>query len=165
MDNAYLSADARTSHFSKIDAYVNGVESSVSALSGEAKARAVYDKIIADTTYTNTGITDEHNVLGIAASTGAVCEGYSLMYALCSYRVNIETIWYVGLANGSSGWEGHAWNASKFGGTWYWIDTTWGEANADKYFKTPDSEFSLTHKISTVENDDFDYLPKPSPLA
>ena len=166
ISDEYLSASSRSTAFTTIDTYVSSVESLLSIGTEEVKARGIYDKIISDTTYVDSSDESEHNVLGIASNTGAVCEGYSLMYALCAYRLNLDAIWYVGIgtAGGSSG--GHAWNAVKIGGTYYWLDATWGDTtnSPNSYYKVKDSAFSQEHTIATASNDNFDYLPAPSPL-
>src|SRR5574344_497623 len=166
ISDEYLSATTRSNAYSTIDSYVSNVQSLYSSFNEENKARSIYDKIILDTTYVNSEEESEHNVLGVADGSGAVCEGYSLMYTLCSYRVNLNTIWYVGTATVSGVSGGHAWNATKIGSTWYWLDPTRGDTTnrPNDYFKVKDSTFSVEHEIENTTNGNFDYLPAPSPL-
>lgn len=170
IDNDYVLGADRNRYFLAIDNYINGVITTVGSKKDEALGRAIYDKIIADIDYSpneNIDLTYNHNVVGIATGISAVCEGYALMYSLASIAVGLETIFFVGsgVSGGNSG--GHAWNASKFGSTWYWLDATWGDGASDpaSWFKVQDSSFSSSHIIESLSNGgSFNYFPTPSPI-
>ncbi|MCI9545731.1 MAG: transglutaminase domain-containing protein [Lachnospiraceae bacterium] len=61
------------------------------------------------------------------------CSSYSAcVKAMCDY-VGIECREIEGQANGSSGWELHAWNQVKIGGAWYYTDACWNDSTNNEY--------------------------------
>ena len=53
----------------------------------------------------------------------SVCEGYSMAFKYLLNAVGIECEIISGYGNGG----GHAWNAVKLNGIWYYVDTTWDD--------------------------------------
>ncbi|WP_408071554.1 leucine-rich repeat protein [Butyrivibrio sp. JL13D10] len=69
-----------------------------------------------------------HTAYGALCQKKAVCDGYSMGYALILKELGISArvvTGYVYLANGDKG--GHAWNMVEIDGSWYEEDTTWAD--------------------------------------
>lgn len=70
-----------------------------------------------------------HTAYGALCKGRAVCDGYSLGYALILKELGIASRVVTGLAKLSSGTSGgHAWNMVKINGQWYEEDTTWADS-------------------------------------
>lgn len=57
----------------------------------------------------------------------AVCNGYAEAFKKIIDHYGIENRFVTGSANGTKGWDGHAWNLVKIGTRWYHVDTTWND--------------------------------------
>lgn len=113
-----------------------------------------------DGTYTHRGVD------GVLMRGTGVCDSYAKCYQLMLNAAGIECARVTGLGNGGS----HAWNAVKFDGEWYWVDTTWddpfvgGEEAVSghegyMYFGLPDELFFCDHvpKDSDIHCTAYDY--------
>lgn len=88
----------------------------------------------------------------------SVCEGYAMAYKYLLNAVGIECEIITGVANGG----GHAWNAVKLDGNWYYVDTTWDDPIDDpeyvgfNYFLIGSEKLEKDHVI-TLPTDRFIY--------
>ena len=111
------------------------------------KTLSYYDEIIDNCVYAKDSSGDAesalwaHSIIGAFEKKGFVCEGYAKLLQLLFNYCNIENYIVVGDAGGH-----HAWNLVKMDdGEWYWIDATWGDAEAQnnvmymKYFCATDA--------------------------
>jgi transglutaminase/protease-like cytokinesis protein 3 len=57
----------------------------------------------------------------------AVCNGYAEATKFLLDIAGFRNEFITGKANGLGGWLGHAWNAVKVDGKWYYLDTTWND--------------------------------------
>jgi hypothetical protein len=96
----------------------------------------VHDWYTKQVVYGNIGSTGKsyfnfsHTAYGALCKGRAVCDGYSLGYALILKELGINTKVVTGYAKTSSGSTGgHAWNMVNIGGDWYEEDTTWADAS------------------------------------
>lgn len=87
------------------------------------------------------------SALGVFLTHKAVCQGYSLSYALLMNGLGIPTDYVTGAIPGSSG---HAWNRIYLDGNWYHADATFDDASTynllgmgsiNKYFLCSDELF------------------------
>jgi transglutaminase-like putative cysteine protease len=84
----------------------------------------------------------------------AVCEGYAKTFELFMNALGIDCRTVKGEASDESGWGGHAWNAVKLDGVWYYIDVTWDDPVPDSgnsvpwynYYLTTDPTFGGSHR-------------------
>ena len=73
------------------------------------------------------------SALGVFLTHKAVCQGYSLSYALLMNGLGIPTDYVTGAIAGTSG---HAWNRIYLEGNWYHADATFDDASTYKMFGT-----------------------------
>lgn len=128
------------------------------------KVKAVYDYLITNTTY-NLEAPDNQNICSVFVNGQSVCQGYAEATQYLLQKLGMEAAVVSGKVN-----EGnrHAWNLVKVNGAYYYIDTTWGDAdyriidengevaeehlssiNYD-YFLVTTSQLEKTHQIEAV---------------
>lgn len=118
------------------------------------KVKAIHDYLVLHTAYDyenykkDTVPDSSYDIYGTLMNQVAVCEGYaeSMVYVL--NKINIESIYVSGTANG----ESHAWNKVNVAGKWYNVDATWDDPVPNKegyvrydYFLIPDNELAKDH--------------------
>ena len=180
VDEAYAEAEAREDYNQLIDAKVQ--EYSAQLYDGANAydiALAYHDAILyaVDYTYNESnepeGASWAHNVLGVFAGQGAVCEAYARTFQLLLNYSGIENVFVTGDGNG----EEHAWNLVRLDDdNWYWCDLTWddtfvGGLNSNwkwgisyNYFMVNDTQNTLIaeggwvydEEIAFLENHTFD---------
>ena len=74
----------------------------------------------------------------------AVCAGYAQLTQALLQAQGIPALYVTGPANGSRGWEQHAWNVAYVDGDYVWMDNTWGM----KYFDLGMLPFCTDHIVS-----------------
>ena len=91
------------------------------------KALAAYEYIIKHTDYdlTSSESNDEsrYNINGVILNSKAVCEGYAKTFQYFMNKHDVYCTLVTGIAKGGS----HAWNLVNLDGSFYYIDTTWGD--------------------------------------
>ena len=75
----------------------------------------------------------------------AICDGLSKAYMCMATIEGIPCLKVSGKVNG----EGHAWNKAKLNGSWYMIDTTWG----NDLSQNGSTEY-ISHNYLLVKDDD-----------
>ena len=180
VDGAYAEAEVRENYNQLIDAKVQ--EYSAQLYDGANAydiALAYHDAILyaVDYTYDENNEPEDaswaHNVLGVFAGQGAVCEAYARTFQLLLNYSGIENVFVTGDGNG----EEHAWNLVRLDdGNWYWCDLTWddtfvGGLNSNwkwgisyNYFMVNDTQNTLIAEggwnygedVSFLENHTFD---------
>ncbi|MFO0614660.1 MAG: transglutaminase domain-containing protein [Polyangiaceae bacterium] len=91
-----------------------------------------------------------------------VCAGYSNLFVAIAKAAGIEAVVVVGDAKGAGGevdGRGHAWNAVKLEGAWYFVDTTWdaGSVGDDRRFT---KQFRTTYLFTPPEIFRADHFPR-----
>jgi hypothetical protein len=119
-----------------------------------------------------------HNIIGVFAEKGVVCEGYAKTFQILLNYTGVENLFVTGTSSGGS----HAWSLVRLDdGNWYWYDLTWDDVPTSdlgvqyNYFCVNDSmnvgtssnqyTFLDTHvyELSTGTGADFQYaLPERS---
>lgn len=88
------------------------------------KVKYVFDTIITNTDYVMNCV-DNQNILSVFLYHQSVCNGYAKATQLLLDRLGVESV----VVNGTADGESHAWNLVKADGAWYYLDTTWGDAD------------------------------------
>lgn len=70
---------------------------------------------------------DNQNIYSSLVNRESVCAGYSKATQYLLQRNGIQALYVSGLANGSYGWDNHAWNIVRCDGEYYQVDTTFGD--------------------------------------
>ena len=128
------------------------------------KVKGVYeyliDNTIYDLNYTGTSIYE------MFRDGRAVCEGYARATQYLLTKLDVECLYVTGdsgeFGEPRSSWETHAWNIVKIDGSYYQVDTTWGDplnptgvqTKRMSYLNLTDAEMSQRH-----EGDNWNYYP------
>lgn len=149
----------------KTKEYQRNVEREIEALllpaprqgSDYDKVKYVFDTIITNTDYVMNCV-DNQNILSVFLYHQSVCNGYAKATQLLLDRLGVESV----VVNGTADGESHAWNLVKADGSWYYLDTTWGDSdfkdsryqevnpvNYD-YFMVDSQSLSQTHTVDRL---------------
>lgn len=150
-----FSAQEYTAHATFVESATQPILSQLEGKSDYEKVKGVYeylvDNTIYDRAYTGTTIYEMfHDGRG-------VCEGYARATQYLLTKLGVETLFVTG--NGGefglprSQWESHAWNIVRIDGTYYQLDTTWGDPVNDDdsqiknfwYLNLTDAEIARAH--------------------
>ncbi len=123
------------------------------------KEVAIHNYIVLNTVYDYDGYTSgkiadaSYTTAGVLLNGKAVCEGYANTFKLFMDVLGIECHIITGEVEGI----GHAWNAIKLDGEWYYVDTTWDDPVPDvkdvvryTYFNVTDEVLKRDHKWADV---------------
>lgn len=88
--------------------------------------RKVYLYLIDTVEYVSDS-SDNQNIYSSLVNRESVCAGYSKATQYLLQRNGIQALYVSGLANGSYGWDNHAWNIVRCDGEYYQVDTTFGD--------------------------------------
>lgn len=149
----------------QIDAYTNAFLKSLwEGMDEYEKVKAVYDYIITNTVYCSDA-EDNQNICSVFLKGQSVCQGYAEASQYLLFKLGIEAVVVSGTVDGGNR---HAWNMVNVNGAYYYMDTTWGDAdyrivdaeggvstehpapvNYD-YFLVTTSQLEKTHQIDSV---------------
>ena len=129
MQPAYtMDSDEVISKRSQIDEYVSKCLSGVPDGGDDYdKIKYIYEYLIQNTDY-RLGAQNNQNICSVFITKESVCQGYSKATQYLLQKLGIEAVTVDGNANGVP----HAWNVVKSDGNWYYLDTTWGDAEYQK---------------------------------
>lgn len=108
-----------------IDAYVNNCLAGMPDGDDYIRIRYVYEYIIRNTVY-DTDSSDNQNICSVFINGRSVCQGYAKATQYLLSQVGIPCTLITGTSTGAGN---HAWNLVRADGSYYYLDTTWGDAN------------------------------------
>lgn len=73
-----------------------------------------------------------HMPVSLVKREDIVCQGYAVILNQLLRHSGIVSYNLFGKADGGYGWGGHAWNAVKINGKWYYADITWDDYDVDQ---------------------------------
>jgi hypothetical protein len=112
----------------EVDSYVNTCLAGMPQGTDDyQKIRYVYEYIINNTDY-QADAEDNQNICSVFIGKKSVCQGYAKATQYLLEKTGISCTTVDGTADGGP----HAWDLVKADGEYYYVDTTWGDANYQK---------------------------------
>lgn len=137
----------------ELDAVTDPLCGELAGRSDYDKVKGVYEYIIEHTRYEKTGETDQ-SLCSVLLEGHGVCAGYAKSTQYLLHRLGVEAVYVSGTADGGN----HAWNIVKIDGSWYQLDTTWGDPTS----KSGEQTLSWNYFCLTDEEMELNHTPDPS---
>lgn len=127
-----------------VSAILAGIDSEASQYD---KVKYVYDTLIRKTDY-QLDAPDNQNIYSVFVNHLSVCQGYAKATQYLLTRLGVECALVLGTVETG---EGHAWNLVNIDGSYYYMDTTWGDAS----YQLEDEEMEVQSNLPEIN---YDYL-------
>lgn len=112
------------------------------------KVKFVYDYLVNNTSY-NSQAKDNQQITSVLLYHESVCSGYAKATQYLLNKIGVESTLVIGKANN----ESHAWNLVLADGSWYYLDTTWGDADfQDSYGSSSMKERPINYDYFMVDS-------------
>ena len=111
------------------------------------KVKYVYDTVIRETDY-QLDSADNQNIYSVFVNHLSVCQGYAKATQYLLNRLGMECALVLGQVQTG---EGHAWNLVNIDGSYYYVDTTWGDVS----YKSEEDSVEEQHTMPEIN---YDYL-------
>jgi len=112
------------------------------------KVKFVYETLIRNTEY-QLDSPDNQNIYSVFINHTSVCQGYAKATQYLLNRLGVDCSLVLGTVDTG---EVHAWNLVKIDGSYYYVDTTWGDAS----YQTSDDGKEISGYVMPEIN--YDYL-------
>lgn len=140
--------DTARSRHDQIKEAVSGILEGIdSEASQYDKVKYVYDTLIRETDY-QLDSPDNQNIYSVFVNHLSVCQGYAKATQYLLNRLGVECALVLGTVETG---EGHAWNLVNIDGSYYYVDTTWGDAS----YQLEDEEAQIQSNLPEIN---YDYL-------
>ena len=140
--------DTAKQRYSQIQAAVSEILAGITNNADQyEKVKYVYDTLIRETDY-HLDSADNQNIYSVFVNHLSVCQGYAKATQYLLNRLGVECALVLGKVQTG---EGHAWNLVKIDGSYYYVDTTWGDASYQ-----PEGETGAVQ--CTMPEINYDYL-------
>ena len=111
------------------------------------KIKYVYDTVAVKTDY-DLDAADNQNIYSVFVNHRSVCQGYAKATQYLLNRLGVECTLVLGSVYTG---DRHAWNLVKADGSYYYVDTTWGDA----FYQMEDGDSERTYDMPEIN---YDYL-------
>jgi len=155
----------------EIEDYVTNVIYNAPLSDDYEKIKYVYEYLVKNNEYVE-GAPNNQNILSVVEGGQTVCQGYAKMTQLLLNRMGIFCTLVNGTAignvgSGSATWGSHVWNITLCNGSYYNLDTTWGDASFTLVGDGGESSpvIDINYEFLLVDDNELQGTHRPDPVV
>lgn len=141
-----------TASYSRALAELTAVNGQNNTMTEAEKVLLVHDRLALASDYGDVNENSHHTAQAVLLEKKGVCESYTYCFNHAMKRMGISSL--------SLRSEGHAWNAVRLDGKWYYVDVTWDDPVGDvpisyvghQFLLVPPSAFADNHTLTSDYN-------------